>query len=143
MGKDDKYNLQRFLRAQDDKYDCALLELENGRKRSHWIWYIFPQLAVLGYSRNAKYYGISCLDEAKAYMQNPVLGGRLRRVVEVLLSHSGKNAVDILGCIDAVKVRSCMTLFDAVSPDDVFRKVLDCFYDGSVDERTLENIRQG
>lgn len=137
---EDKYNLQRFLDAQKSDYDRALQELSHGRKRSHWIWYIFPQLAVLGYSHNAKYYGIGGRGEAEAYLQNPILGMRLREAAEALLAHPDKKAVDILGNIDAVKVRSCMTLFDAVSPGDVFRKVLDVFYNGSVDKMTLENM---
>ena len=109
-------------------------EITDGRKRTHWIWFIFPQLAVLGHSANAKYYGISGYDEAKAYYEHPILGTRLREITMALLQHHGESAVDILGDIDAVKVRSCMTLFDAVSPDDIFQEVLDAFYG--------ENIRQ-
>lgn len=136
----DKYKLQRFLTAQAHDYQRALQEVQNGRKRSHWIWYIFPQLAVLGYSRNARYYGISGLDEAKAYLAHPILGERLRTITQALLTHTGKDAVEILGGIDAMKVRSCMTLFDVVSPGDIFHEVLACFYKGSRDTKTLDNM---
>ncbi|MGN0258184.1 MAG: DUF1810 domain-containing protein [Bacteroides sp.] len=121
-------------------YARALHEITNGCKRTHWIWFIFPQLAALGYSSNAKYFGISSLDEAKAYLNHPILGERLREITMVLLQHRGKSAVDILGDMDAVKVRSCMTLFDAVSPDDIFQEVLNAFYSGTYDKLTLDNM---
>ena len=134
------YNLERFLTAHKYNYENALREITDGRKRTHWIWFIFPQLAVLGYSANAKYYGISGYDEAKAYLEHPILGARLREITMALLQHRGESAVDILGNIDAVKVRSCMTLFDAVSPDDIFQEVLDVFYGGTSDKKTLDNM---
>lgn len=137
---EDKFELDRFLLVQVLDYDNALQEITEGRKRTHWIWYIFPQLAVLGRSSTAKYYGISGYEEAKAYFEHPVLGSRLREVTEALLQHRDKEAVDILGYVDAVKVRSCMTLFDAVSPEDIFRDVLDVFYQGVPDEQTLSFI---
>ncbi|MBQ2002680.1 MAG: DUF1810 domain-containing protein [Bacteroidaceae bacterium] len=137
-----EYNLQRFLTAQDFNYRTALEEVRNGEKRSHWIWFIFPQLAVLGQSGNAKYYGISGLDEAKAYLAHPVLAERLRVITNALLQHKGRDAVDIFGGLDAMKVRSCMTLFDAASPNDIFRKVLDTFYDGIADKLTLQYIQK-
>lgn len=139
---DMEYNLQRFLTAQDFNYSTALEEIRNGEKRSHWIWFIFPQLAVLGQSGNAKYYGISGLDEAKAYLAHPVLAERLRVITNALLQHKGRDAVDIFGGLDAMKVRSCMTLFDAASPNDIFRKVLDTFYDGIADKLTLQYIQK-
>ena len=132
------YDFEKFLAAQDLCYDLALKEITEGRKRTHYIWYIFPQLKVLGHSANSKYYGISGYDEAKAYYEHPVLRARLREITMALLQHRGESAVDILGDIDAVKVRSCMTLFDAVSPDDIFQEVLDAFYDGMSDKRTLD-----
>ena len=132
------YNLERFLTAHKFNYENALREITDGRKRTHWIWFIFPQLAVLGHSANAKYYGISGYDEAKAYYEHPILGTRLREITMALLQHRGVSAVDILGDIDAVKVRSCMTLFDAVSPNDIFQEVLDAFYGGSSDKKTLD-----
>lgn len=137
-----EYNLQRFLTAQDFNYSTALEEIRNGEKRSHWIWFIFPQLAVLGQSGNAKYYGISGLDEAKAYLAHPVLAERLRVITNALLQHKGRDAVDIFGGLDAMKVRSCMTLFDTASPNDIFRKVLDTFYDGIADKLTLQYIQK-
>ena len=115
------------MTAHKYNYENALREITDGRKRTHWIWFIFPQLAVLGHSANAKYYGISGYDEAKAYYEHPILGTRLREITMALLQHHGESAVDILGGIDAVKVRFCMTLFDAVSPDDIFQEVLDAF----------------
>ena len=98
----------------------------------------FPQLTVLGRSANAKYYGISGYDEAEAYLEHPILGAMLREITRALLQHRGESAVDILGDIDAVKVRSCMALFDAVSPDDIFQEVLDAFYGGMSDKKTLD-----
>lgn len=131
------FNLQRFLDAQSHCYQQALLEVKDGRKRSHWIWYIFPQLAILGHSYNAKYYGISGYDEAEAYLNHPVLNERLRAITKALLVHTDKDIVEIFGGLDAMKVRSCMTLFDAVSPNDVFQEVLDKFYKGKYDLKTL------
>lgn len=134
------YCLERFLTAHKYNYENALREITDGRKRTHWIWFIFPQLTVLGRSANAKYYGISGYDEAKAYLEHPILGVRLREITMALLQHRGESAVDILGNIDAVKVRSCMTLFDTVSPDDIFQEVLDTFYGGSSDKKTLDHM---
>ncbi|MDY2975694.1 MAG: DUF1810 domain-containing protein [Alloprevotella sp.] len=138
---DEKYNLQRFLTAQEGHYKQALEEIASGRKRSHWIWYIFPQLAVLGHSYNAKYYGISGLDEAKAYLAHPTLGPRLRAICQALLRHETKSPTEMLGSIDAMKVRSCLTLFNAVSPDNIFQHALSMFYDGKPDPLTLEHLR--
>ena len=132
------YFLERFLTAHKWNYENALREITDGRKRTHWIWFIFPQLAVLGHSANAKYYGLSGYDEAKAYLEHPILGARLREITVALLQHRGESVVDILGDIDAVKVRSCMTLFDAVSPNDIFQEVLDAFYGGRSDKKTLD-----
>ena len=135
---EDKYNLARFLKEQDYYFERALQEVQDGFKRTHWIWFIFPQLAILGHSRNAKYYGISGYDEAEAYLNHPVLGERLRKITNALLSHREMAATDIFGELDAMKVRSCMTLFDAVSPDDIFEQVLEVFYDGTYDRKTLD-----
>ena len=136
--QEDKYNLTRFLKEQDRYYEQALQEIQDGMKRSHWIWFIFPQLAILGHSWNAKYYGISGYDEAEAYLNHPILGERLRRITKALLAHREMDASDILGDLDALKVRSCMTLFDAVSPDDIFEKVLKVFYNGTYDKKPLD-----
>lgn len=133
----DTYNLERFVEAQKSEYDVALREIREGCKRSHWIWFVFPQMASLGFSYNARFYGISCLDEARAYLAHPILGKRLRQITEALLMHKGKDVLSILGAIDTLKVCSCMTLFDAVSPDDVFRQVLKTFYEDKRDAQTL------
>ncbi len=137
----DTYNLERFVEAQKSDYDIALREIREGCKRSHWIWFVFPQMASLGFSYNARFYGISCLDEARAYLAHPILGKRLRQITEALLMHKGKDMLSILGAIDTLKVCSCMTLFDAVSPDDVFRQVLETFYEDKRDAQTLALVR--
>ena len=137
----DKYNLQRFVEAQEQRYDKALQEIRNGRKWRHWMWYIFPQLRGLGYSPNCEYYGISGLDETREYLQHPILGNRLREISEALLTHNDKSADDILGGgVDSLKVCSSMTLFDAVSPNDVFQKVIDKYYNGNKDMLTLKML---
>ena len=138
MTTDDKYNLNRFVEVQKLYYEQARQEIQDGMKRSHWIWFVFPQLAILGHSWNAKYYGISGYDEAEAYLQHPILGERLREVTKVLLMHQEMTATDIFGDLDAMKVRSCMTLFDAVSPDDIFEQVLEVFYRGTCCKKTLD-----
>ena len=133
-------NLERFVRAQEHSYAQALSEIRVGRKYSHWIWYVFPQLKGLGRSWNSDYYGLDSLAEAASYLAHPVLGSRLREITLALLEHSGKNSKDILGGIDATKVCSSMTLFDKVCPGDIFARVLDEFYDGCRCNRTLRMI---
>lgn len=133
-------DLTRFLDAQDSEwsmYDEALREVRRGRKSSHWIWYIFPQLRGLGHSWNSTYYGIADRREAEEYLRHPVLGARLREITLALLEHTDAAAVQIFGGIDARKVKSCMTLFDSISPDDIFAHVLDQFYDGRRDPRSI------
>ena len=137
----DTYNLERFVEAQKSEYDVALREIREGCKRSHWIWFVFPQMASLGFSYNARFYGISCIDEARAYLAHPILGKRLCQITEALLQHKDKDVLSILGAIDTLKVCSCMTLFDVVSPDDVFRQVLETFYDDKRDAQTLALVR--
>ncbi len=112
-------------------------EVRAGYKSSHWMWYIFPQLKGLGFSSTAQYYGINGREEAMAYLKHPVLGARLREITSMLLTLEGKSAVEIFGRTDAMKLRSSMTLFYAVSEDDLFKKVLDRYYDGKLDGRTL------
>lgn len=132
-------SLNRFLEAQAPMYATALKEMKNGEKESHWIWYIFPQLRGLGYSPNAYTYGINGLEEAKAYLEHPVLSARLIEITEALLSHNGESIEDIMGDIDALKLRSSMTLFALISEDNsVFHQVLDCFYNSEMDELTLK-----
>ncbi|MBQ2378962.1 MAG: DUF1810 domain-containing protein [Akkermansia sp.] len=136
-------DLARFIEAQElpyGGYEQALQEIREGRKRSHWVWYIFPQLRGLGYSFNANFYGIVDCDEAARYLQHPVLGTRLREITCALLQHRGTEAEDILGSIDAQKVCSCMTLFDAISPNELFAEVLAAFYASNRCECTLKML---
>lgn len=135
-------NLSRFYEASDWNYDFALKEIQQGRKRLHWIWFIFPQMRGLGFSSNSQYYGITGRTEADAFLRDEILGSRLREITAALLEHRGKSVQDILGHIDAIKVRSSMTLFDLVSPNDIFAKVLDEFYDGRRCERSLRLIEE-
>ena len=124
------YNLERFLKAQRGDYDIALREIKAGRKTSHWIWYIFPQLKGLGHSYNSQFYGIDGIEEAKAYYSHPVLGQRLRDITEALLTHKGQKLIEEImgGSLDALKLRSCMELFDQVAPGSIFKEVLVAFY---------------
>ncbi len=137
--------LNRFVEAQNNGwsgYETALREIRNGRKVSHWIWYIFPQFREFGHSSKALYFGIRDVEEAREYLEHPVLGARLREISDALLEHAGEDIVTILGDLDAKKTRSCMTLFDYLSPDDVFGKVLDSFYGGVRGGRTLKTIQR-
>ncbi len=142
---EDKFNLKRFVVAQDTmplgKYEDALGEMRHGCKRGHWIWYIFPQMRGLGHSSNSNIYGIGSLDEAKAYLAHEVLGLRLREITQAVLRFRGTPA-DVLmgGNVDAMKLRSSMTLFDAASPGDIFGEMLDAFFDGSRCRRTITMI---
>jgi uncharacterized protein (DUF1810 family) len=139
----DPFHLERFLRAQEDDYATALAELKAGRKRSHWIWYIFPQLDGLGFSAMAKQYAIQSLDEARAYLEHPVLGARLRECAEAVLGVEGRSISAILGSPDDLKLRSCATLFAEVAPaGSVFERVLDRYYGGRRDERTLQILER-
>lgn len=135
------FNLERFLKAQEYSYQVAYAEIKEGYKRSHWMWYIFPQIKGLGRSSMSEYYGITCLDEARAYLEDEVLGTRLREICETLLKHLDKSAMEIFGGVDSMKLKSSMTLFDAVSPNDIFSKILDAFFGGRRDERTKSNIK--
>jgi len=134
-------SLDRFLEAQERMYPLALKEIKNGKKRSHWMWYIFPQLRGLGRSSMAHAYGISGLDEAKAYLEHPVLSVRLYELCGALLEHKGKSALEIFGGVDEMKLKSSMTLFALASEiGSVFHQVLDCFFDGETDEITVKLI---
>jgi uncharacterized protein (DUF1810 family) len=134
----DPYNLQRFLDAQDGVVETALAELRAGSKQSHWMWFVFPQLSSLGRSPTAQFYGIGSIDEARAYLTHPTLGARLRECVEALLPWAGRrNPEQILGSIDAIKLRSTLTLFDQVEPVSLFARGLEAFFAGKRDERTL------
>src|SRR5262245_35313984 len=136
---DDPYDLDRFVAAQDDlgTYDRALAELKRGNKTGHWMWFVFPQIAGLGMSGMSQRYAISTLAEARAYLLHPVLGPRLRECATVLADTQGRTAEQILGGIDAVKLRSCMTLFLRAAPEEtVFQRVLDRYFDGTADGAT-------
>ena len=140
--REDPYNLARFLEAQSgttrgSDYTTAISELQNGRKRTHWMWYVFPQVAGLGSTDYAVRYAIGDLDEARAYLEHPILGPRLIECTEALLVIEGRSALQILGEIDRMKLRSSMTLFAQVAgPDSVFARVLDKYFYGGPDSRT-------
>lgn len=125
-----QYDLEHFVTAQAMAYDTAYEEMREGRKRSHWIWYIFPQQKGLGHSYNSQYYGLDGEGEARAYLAHPILGQRLRDICEVLLMHEGKRDIDyIMGSsIDVLKLQTSMNLFNRISPNDIFEKVLDAFF---------------
>lgn len=138
----DPYELQRFLRAQAEIYAQALAEIKAGAKESHWMWFIFPQIAGLGRSSTANFYSIQSLAEARAYLDHPVLGPRLSECCGALLALSGRPASQIFGFPDNLKLRSSVTLFAHVSPPgSVFSQVLDKYFDGEPDAKTLELIR--
>lgn len=134
----DRYNLERFIDAQEGVYETALSELRSGRKQGHWMWFIFPQLAGLGRSPTARFYGIGSLDEARAYLDHPVLGSRLRECVEALLPWAEQRSPEqIFGPLDALKLRSSLTLFDQVGQRGIFARALESFLGGRRDEQTL------
>ena len=135
------FDLERFVTAQAPVWPAVRAELQAGRKQTHWMWFVFPQLAVLGRSGMARHYGLSGLEEAKAYLAHPVLGPRLRECCDILLQLQGPTALEIFGSIDAMKLRSCLTLFMQASPEDaVFREGLRKYYDGAPDPLTLEAL---
>jgi uncharacterized protein (DUF1810 family) len=141
----DPYRLERFVAAQDrgGTYQRALAELQAGLKAGHWIWFVFPQIAGLGFSAMTREYAISGLAEARAYLAHPVLGPRLAECAGALLAVPGKGAADILGPVDAMKVRSSMTLFQAAAPGEaIFGDVLERYYGGIPDEATVTRLRQ-
>jgi uncharacterized protein (DUF1810 family) len=132
------YNLQRFVDAQEGTFDTALAEIREGAKHSHWMWFVFPQLAALGRSPTAKYYGIASLDEASAYLGHPLLGPRLRECVSALLPWAGKrSAEEIFGSVDAMKLRSSLTLFDRAEPRALFAEAIAALFRDNPDELTL------
>ena len=130
--------LERFITKQEEWFDTALAEIGRGMKVSHWMWFIFPQLKELGRSQTAQYYGIDGIEEARRYMDNTYLRDNLLTISNVLLEHEGKDIAYIMGDIDALKLRSCMTLFSCVSEERVFTDVLDAFYSGRRDGLTLK-----
>lgn len=137
----DIYNLERFKQAQGlGVFERALEEVQNGRKTGHWIWFIFPQMRGFGSSYNTHFYGITCADEARAYLADPVLGDRLRTITQAFLSTS-LTPFEVFGHVDTLKLRSCMTLFDFVSPNDLFGQVLDAKFEGERDLDSLELLQ--
>jgi uncharacterized protein (DUF1810 family) len=138
---DDPYDLDRFVEAQEPVIAAALAELRRGRKESHWMWFVFPQIAGLGRSPTAKLYAIRSLAEARAYLAHPVLGARLREGVALLLGIEGRGATAILGPVDAAKLRSCLTLFAAADPDEaLFPAALAKYFGGQPDPLKMQHL---
>ena len=136
-------DLSRFLKAQERDYAQALREIQSGRKRSHWMWYIFPQIQVLGFSSTAQFYAIENLQEAKDYLAHPVLGARLKEISSALLQLDGLTASEIFGYPDDLKLRSSMTLFRLADLDcEIFQAVLDKYYDGEADNKTIRIVQE-
>jgi len=137
----DPFDLNRFISAQEGVYDRALAELRDGLKRSHWMWYIFPQIEGLGHSPTTRHYSVKSLEEARQYLAHPVLGVRLKECAEAVMVHQGLSAADIFGHPDDWKLQSSMTLFELVSgPQSVFGRVLEKYYQGKRDPRTLQIV---
>jgi uncharacterized protein (DUF1810 family) len=140
--REDPFNLSRFVEAQAKDYSRALAELRGGKKQTHWIWYVLPQLRGLGLSSMANFYGIGSAREAQAYLAHPVLGPRLRECVAAMNALGGLSAVQVLGQIDAMKFQSCLTLFRSVDPRNaVFSEALDKFFAGVPDEKSLDLLK--
>ena len=139
----DSIDLSRFTQEQERMYETALEEIKAGRKRSHWMWYIFPQIRGLGYSQTSRFYAIESLDEARAFLQDPYLAGNLQEICTALLGLESSNATEVFGRPDDLKLRSSMTLFSvAAGRDSIFQKVLDKFFDGRPDHRTLRILER-
>jgi uncharacterized protein (DUF1810 family) len=133
-------NLERFISAQEKSYPIALSEIKKGKKQSHWMWYIFPQIQGLGFSETSKFYSIKDIDEAKEFLLHPVLGNRLVGLCNELLKLEPDNPTSIFGSPDDLKLKSSMTLFSSLKINPVFQKVLDKFFNGAKDSKTLELI---
>lgn len=139
--KDKEFYIERFYYEHKLYYDTALREIKNGRKSSHWIWYIFPQLKILGSSEKAIYYGIENAEEAKAYYDDHYLGEKFREICRALLDCKSSNPFEVMGYPDNMKLQSSMTLFYMATEDELFKKVLDKFYDGKTDEKTVSYLQ--
>ena len=143
IAHDDPFDLKRFTSAQERDYDRVLAELRSGQKRTHWMWYIFPQIDGLGYSATSKYYAIKSIGEARQYLNHPVLGARLLECAETVLAIEGQSISNIFGYPDDLKLKSSMTLFECVAgPDSVFVRVLDKYFYGERDARTLDILER-
>jgi len=138
---EDPHDLDRFVRAQAPDYARALSELRAGQKKSHWMWYIFPQIEGLGGSAMSRRYSIKSEAEAKAYLDHPLLGARLRECFAAVLNIDGRSALEIFGSPDDLKLRSCATLFAAVSDESVFQGILEKYFGGKSDEETLRRVQ--
>lgn len=136
-------SIERFREAQERDYETAYEEIKNGKKKSHWMWYIFPQLKQLGRSDTSKYFGIRDIEEAREYLEDDYLGGNLMEMSSLVLGLETDDLVSVFGATDYKKLRSCMTLFAEADPDcEVFLRVLDRFYDGEPCERTLQLLEE-
>jgi uncharacterized protein (DUF1810 family) len=137
MSINDSHNLARFVSAQEPVFESALSELENGQKKSHWMWFIFPQIEGLGYSETSRYYSIKSIDEARQYLNHPILGPRLLKCAETVLAIGGRTASEIFGSPDDMKFKSSMTLFACVTvSDSLFARVIEKYFDGERDKKT-------
>jgi uncharacterized protein (DUF1810 family) len=142
--RSDPYDLSRFVQAQKPDYDDALHEIRRGRKTSHWMWYVFPQVDGLGFSATSRFYSIKGLAEAEAYLAHPILGPRLHECADAVLAVEGRSATEIFGSPDDLKLRSCATLFACVSPPgSAFHRVLDKYFQGKADPKTLALLGLG
>jgi uncharacterized protein (DUF1810 family) len=140
----DRFELTRFLEAQDSDYQAILAELTRGRKRGHWMWYVFPQLRGLGSSTMSDFYGISSLEEARAYWSHPVLGARLEECTRAVVNVKGRSAEEVFGAIDALKFRSCLTLFQRAAPEAaIFAWALQQYFGGEADQLTSRLLEVG
>ena len=138
----DKFNLNRFIDAQENIYESALNEIKRGNKSSHWMWYVFPQYKGLGYSSTSQKYAITCIEEASMYFNHPILGRRLIEITNAFLNIENKSAYEILGDPDYLKMKSCMTLFNSIQDgSEVFSKVINKYYLGSECPRTISQIK--
>lgn len=137
----DKFNLNRFIDAQENIYESALNEIKRGNKSSHWMWYVFPQYKGLGYSSTSQKYAITCIEEASMYFNHPILGRRLIEITNAFLNIENKSAYEILGSPDNLKMNSCMTLFNSIQTEsDIFSKVLEKFYSNSQCTKTISQL---
>lgn len=135
-------NLDRFCEAHETDYEKALLEIKNGHKKTHWIWYVFPQIYGLGFSHNACYYAIKNIEEAKAYLEHPILSNHLLQICEALLQLDSNDILEIMDYPDNLKLCSSMTLFSTLKKYEIFNQILEKFFDGKKDEKTIEILRK-
>lgn len=141
--RNDRFDLQRFLSAQDNVYEQVLAELRNGAKRTHWMWFIFPQIDGLGFSPTTRHFAIKSIEEARSYLSHPVLGARLQECAEAVLAVQGRSVSDIFGDPDDMKLHSSVTLFAQIAgPDSVFARILDKYFQGGQDVKTITILNE-